>query len=118
DTNLNFLDIETTGSNYHKDKITEIYISKVRNGEVIDTYHTLINPQTQIDPFITKLTGLNNKILESEPLMEDVAEEIFEFINDEMVIAHNARFDYSFLKHHLGQFGFSVNLNYCCTVKL
>ncbi len=118
DINLNFLDIETTGSNYHKDMMTEIYISKVKNGDVIDEYHTLINPQVQVDPFVTKLTGIDNEMLKNEPLFEDVAEDIFDFINEEMIVAHNARFDYSFLKHQLDKYGLTINLNYCCTVKL
>lgn len=116
--NLNFLDIETTGNNYKRDKVTEVYISKVRKGEVIDTFHSLINPERSIDPYITQLTGISNELLQDAPTFEEVAEDIFFFLNDELMIAHNARFDYSFLKHSLDELGLTLGLNYCCTVKI
>lgn len=118
DTILNFLDIETTGTNYKVDKIIEVYVVKVKNNQVIDTYHTLLNPGFRPNPYITKLTNISYSDLKEAPVFEDVADDLFEFIKDGIVVAHNARFDYSFIKNHLKDYGLDINLNYCCTVKL
>jgi DNA polymerase III subunit epsilon len=118
ETPLNFLDIETTGTNYNKDKIIEIYISKVINGKEIDSYHTLINPGFRPSDFILNLTSIQVEELKSSPDFEDVAEDIYDFIRDGVIVAHNARFDYSFIKTSLRSFGFDINLDYCCSVKL
>jgi len=118
DTILNFLDIETTGSNHRRDKIIEIYISKVLNGEVISEFHKLINPGFRPNEFILQLTGINNSDLENAPFFEDIVHELNEFLEDGIILAHNARFDYSFIRNHLRNFDYDLANSYCCTVKL
>lgn len=117
-TVLNFLDIETTGGSSKVDRIIEIFISKVKDGQVIKTFHTLINPGFRPNPFILKLTNISNADLENSPYFEDIAEDLYEFLKDGVIVAHNARFDYSFIKQELKNYGFEINWNYCCTVKL
>jgi len=118
DTILNFLDIETTGLNYRVDKIIEIYITKIINGKVIDTFYAKLNPGFRPDPFILKLTNINYAELKESPAFEEISESLYEFVKDGIVIAHNARFDYSFIKNELKNYGYDINLDYCCTVKL
>ncbi|MFH1276431.1 MAG: 3'-5' exonuclease [Candidatus Woesearchaeota archaeon] len=95
------IDIETTGlsKNYHQ--ITEIAAAKVINNEIVDTYQTLINPQTRIPPFITKLTGINNQMVKDAPLINDALPSFIKFLGKDIFVAHNATFDYGFLEHNL-----------------
>lgn len=115
---LNFLDVETTGGNSRVDKIIEIYISKVKDNQVIKTFHTFVNPGFKPSPFIQKLTKITYKELDSAPPFEDIAQDLYDFLSDGIFVAHNARFDYSFIKQELKTYGFEVNWDYCCTVKL
>jgi len=117
-TILNFLDIETTGGNYRRDRMIEIFVNKVLNGKVIDTFHTLINPGFRPNPFITQLTNISYSELLEAPKFENIAKDLYEFINDGILIAHNARFDYSFILNQLKELNFNLDVNYCCTVKL
>lgn len=115
---LNFLDVETTGGNSRVDKIIEIYIIKVLNGQVLKTFHSFINPGFKPSPFIQKLTGITYKELDTAPNFEEIAQELYDFLSDGIIVAHNARFDYSFIKQELKTYGFEINWDYCCTVKL
>lgn len=115
---LNFLDIETTGMNRNRDKIIEVYVSKVYNNEVIDSYHRMINPGFKPDTFILNLTHIDYAELEEAPYFDEIAYSFHKFINDGLFIAHNASFDYSFIKSHLSYFGYKIDPSYFCTVRL
>ncbi|MFS8131249.1 MAG: exonuclease domain-containing protein [Candidatus Dojkabacteria bacterium] len=118
DVTLNFLDLETTGTNHTKDRIIEAYVTKVRNNETLDTFHTFLNPGFRPDQFILNMTSIDPEELETAPVFEDKMDELFEFLGDDMLVAHNARFDYSFLKSEFARYGITLKNNYCCTVKL
>src|SRR6185369_10119065 len=105
DVTLNFLDLETTGTNHSKDRIIEVYVTKVRNNETIDTFHTFLNPGFRPDQFILNMTSIDPEELETAPEFEDKMDELFEFLADDMLVAHNARFDYSFLKSEFARYG-------------
>ncbi|RYD72703.1 MAG: DNA polymerase III subunit epsilon, partial [Sphingobacteriales bacterium] len=95
------VDIETTGGFASGNGITEIAIC-IHNGEkVVDRYHTLINPNQKIPVYITALTGISNAMVASAPTFEEVAAEIYAYLQDAIFVAHNVNFDYSFIKHHL-----------------
>jgi DNA polymerase-3 subunit alpha (Gram-positive type) len=91
------IDLETTGGNHSKDKIIEIGMVKIENIEVTESKSFLINPETIIPDFIQKLTGISQKDVKSAPIIDDVIEQIIEFIGDDIIVAHNTSFDVPFL---------------------
>ena len=112
------VDIETTGSYAAGNGITEIAIV-IHDGEkVLNFYETLVNPQQHIPLFIQSLTGITNTMVENAPLFDEVAAQVHELLQDKIFVAHNVNFDYSFIKHHLEQRGYELNLKRLCTVRL
>ena len=99
------VDIETTGVNAKWDRIIEIGAVKVRDGKVTETFSELINPGVNVSPFITRLTGINNKMLENKPTIDEVLPKFIDFAGDDCLLGHNVMFDYGFLKQN------SINLN-------
>lgn len=92
------LDLEMTGLNPKNDKVIEIAAVKVRNGEIVDTYSTLVNPQVKISERITELTGITNEMVVDGADMDDAMQKLIDFVGDEIIVGHNIRFDYSFMK--------------------
>lgn len=116
---LIFVDIETTGGSITHGRIIEIAAIKVIDGKIIDTLSYLINPGQSIPPWITKLTGISNVSVVSAPYFDEVADEIFSFLNHGIFVAHNVLFDYSFIRNELklsGHANFTPKI--FCTVKL
>lgn len=95
------VDIETTGLSPYRHKITEIAAAKVLNGKIIDRYEQLINPSVTIPSFITKLTGITNKLVADEPKIEEVIPQFGKFLGDNPFVAHNASFDFKFLAYNM-----------------
>ena len=96
------LDLETTGGSPDGSEITEIGAVKVRGGEVIGEFHTLVNPGVEIPPFITVLTGITDAMVIEAPRIAEVLPAFFEFAGSHehtFLVAHNAPFDISFLRH-------------------
>ena len=91
------IDFETTGSSPDEDRITEIGAAKYRAGECIGTFQTLVNPGVAIPPFITILTGITEAMVLPAPRIESLLGSLTHFIGDAVIVAHNARFDVSFL---------------------
>lgn len=112
-----FLDLETTGATATKDRITEIGMVMVSE-QGITRYSQLVNPQTRIPEFIQGLTGITNEMVEDAPIFEDIASEVFDRINGRLFIAHNARFDYGFIKNEFKRLGIDFRARVLCTVKL
>lgn len=92
------VDLETTGGMLPYHRITEIGAVKIRGGEVIDRFETLVNPQKRISLEIQKLTGISNEMVSTAPVFRDVAERFQEFSKDAIFVAHNVNFDYGFLQ--------------------
>jgi len=112
-----FVDLETTGTNATADRITEIGIVLVDENGVRE-WSRLIQPQTRIPPFIEQLTGISNAMVSDAPRFEDVAEELAALLQGYLFIAHNARFDYGFLKNAFKRSGLTFQSTVLCTVKL
>ena len=113
------IDIETTGlsRNYHQ--ITEIAAAKVRKGRIIDSYQTLVNPCMKIPSFITKLTGISDRMVKDAPLVNEVLPTFKEFLGKDVFVAHNATFDFGFLEHNLRVcHGHQLSNDRLCTRKL
>jgi len=97
-TPFTFLDVETTGlSPRYGDKICEIALLTVLNGEVQESYQTLINPGMPISLGATAVNGITNEMVEDAPFFAEVAEKVVRVIGASAIVAHNARFDLSFL---------------------
>ncbi len=112
------LDIETTGGQFNEEGITEIAIYKFDGHEIVDQFISLVNPEIPIQPFVVKLTGINNAMLQSAPKFFEVAKRIIEITNDCVLVAHNASFDYRILRTEFRRLGYDFNQRTLCTVEL
>lgn len=112
------VDIETTGlsKNYHK--ITEVAAVRLSNGVVTNEFHSLVNPQTRIPPFITKLTGIDDTMVKDAPPVHEVIPEFVKFLGDDVFVAHNATFDYGFLSKSAYERSIILSNDRLCTRKL
>jgi DNA polymerase-3 subunit epsilon len=112
------LDIETTGGQFNEEGITEIAIYKFNGHEIVDQFISLVNPEIPIQPFVVKLTGINNAMLRSAPKFFEVAKRIIEITNDCVLVAHNADFDHRILRTEFRRLGYEFNIKTLCTVEL
>ena len=112
------VDIETTGTNATYNCITEVAIYVHDGDKIVDEWHSLINPMREIPPFIIQMTGITNEMVADAPEFADVAEEIYTMLHDKIFVAHNAGFDYGFIKSHLLENGYELKSKKLCTVRL
>ncbi len=112
------IDVETTGGGIAGNRITEICIALLNDGEVVDKYTTLVNPERLIPFHITTLTGITNEMVASAPLFSEVAEKIDEFTKDAIFVAHNVGFDYNVIRGEFQLLGQLYNRKKLCTVRL
>ncbi len=115
---LLFVDLETTGANAFNDRITEIGIVTAEPDGRIHRWSSLVNPGVHISAFIRQLTGIDNAMVADAPSFEDLAHELHARLSEGLFIAHNARFDYSFLHHAFSRTGRDLRMEALCTVKL
>jgi len=118
DRNVVFLDLETTGATATHDRITEIGLIEADHGTFVREWSTLVNPGINIPPMIQSLTGISNSMVATAPAFEDIADELYEAIDGRILVAHNARFDYGFLKNEFRRLGKPFTAPVLCTVKL
>jgi DNA polymerase-3 subunit epsilon len=114
---LIFIDLETTGPNPMSDLITEIGIVEV-SASGVTRWSTLVNPEVAIPPFIQQLTGITDAMVRDAPTFTELAEELQQRLQDGLFIAHNARFDYGFLRNAFKRLDFALRCEVLCTVKL
>ncbi len=113
-----YVDIETTGGSYRTSRIIEFAAIRVENNEIVDRFTTLINPGSPIPYFITNITGITNHDVVDAPFFVDVAERIHDILDGALFIAHNVRFDYSFIKRQLEVCNFHFNPRMLCSVRM
>ncbi|MCU7553477.1 exonuclease domain-containing protein [Alteromonas sp. ASW11-19] len=111
------VDIETTGGNASYHRITEVGIAKVVNGEIVDRWESLINPQRRIPSSITRLTGISDDMVADAPLFAEVADSIAAFTEDCVFVAHNVNFDYGFIKQEFARLEQPYRRPKLCTVR-
>lgn len=116
--NFTIVDVETTGGSPFFNRIIEIGILRVEKGEVVEEYKTLVNPDMPIPEFITKITGISDIDTVFAPRFEDIAEDVLAKFEGNIFVAHNAQFDYSFLKEEFRRTGFAFTVPQLCTVRL
>jgi len=112
------VDIETTGGNMKNGKITEIAIYRHDGEKVVDEFVSLVNPESYIPPFITSLTGITNEMVESAPPFYQIAKDVVDICKGATFVAHNAGFDYNFIKEEFKNLGYNFDMPTICTVKL
>ena len=112
------VDIETTGGYASAGGITELSIFVHDGKKVIDQFTTLINPEKNIPAYITALTGISPAMVASAPTFKEVAEKVFTLLSNRIFIAHSVNFDHSFIKVHLQQCGYNLQVKKLCTVRL
>ena len=111
-------DLETTGVNKGEDAITEIAASLVHGDTIIDNFHTYVNPERPIPPFITELTGITNAMVQNAPRAPEAVRAFLEFAGDRIVVAHNASFDTGFIAEVCRKEGIPYEPTYVDTVEM
>jgi DNA polymerase-3 subunit epsilon len=115
---LVFVDIETNGLNSLRGRIIEVAAIRVEDGQIVNSFSQLVDPQTEIPAFISELTGISAADVAKAPTFYDIADELYEIMDGAVFVAHNARFDYSFLKQEFKRTARKFNPKLLCTVKL
>ena len=112
------VDIETNGGSFRKAKITEIAIFLYDGYKVVDSFVSLVNPETTIPPFITKLTGISEKMVADAPKFFEIAKKVVEITKDAVFVAHAVSFDFNIIRSEFRKLGYDFNREQLCTVKL
>ncbi|ORJ62175.1 3'-5' exonuclease [Geothermobacter hydrogeniphilus] len=118
DRPLALLDLETTGTGPTRDRIIEIGLVLCNQGRQEQQWSSLVNPQTPVSDFIADYTGISNTMLETAPLFADIAPKLARLLEGRLLVAHNARFDYSFLQQEFDRCGQRFQAPVLCTVRL
>lgn len=112
------IDIETTGLSPSAEKITEIAIIIHDDKNVIEEFSTLINPERKIPYRITQITGINSKMVDDAPKFYEIAKQIVELTENKIIIGHNVRFDYGFIRNEFKSLGYDYKRQTLDTIKL
>ena len=118
---LAFVDVETTGSSPERERVTEVGIVAVDfdgDEQRVIEWSTLVNPGVPIPPEIQWLTGITNDMVRSAPSFAEVAQAVYDRLDGAVFVAHNARFDYGFLRAEFSRAGLAFNARTLCTVRL
>ncbi len=118
DTEYCVLDLETTGISFRTEKITEVGIIKIKNGEVLDEFECFVNPEKPIPEAVVEVTHITDDMVKDAETIDKVIPKIIDFIGDSILVAHNADFDIGFLKHNFAEYGYSLENTYIDTLRL
>ena len=113
-----FVDLETTGTSATGDRVTEVAIVRVVDGELVEEWSTLVDPECSIPPDIQVLTGITNEMVRGAPTFAEIRHEVLERLEGHLFVAHNARFDYGFLKNEFARLEVPFTAEVLCTVRL
>jgi len=112
------VDLETTGGLAKRERITEVGIVIIEDGQIVQQYQSLVNPERSIPKQITRITGIDNEMVADAPKFYEIAKEIVLLTEACVFVAHNVNFDYSFLQEEFRRLGFTYSRRKLCTVKL
>lgn len=112
------LDLETTGLYPKHDRVIEVGALRIRDGKVVDTYSTFVNPQQKLSEKVTEITGITDGDLEHAPTMEEIWMDLFSFLGEDMLLGQRILFDYSFLKRIAVNHNFSFERKGIDTLKI
>lgn len=91
------IDLETTGLDPTFDEIIEVGAIRVRNGDVTDTFNSLVKPEKEVDAFITEITGITNEMLADAPSISEIFPDFLSFVSNDIIVGHNVNFDINFV---------------------
>ena len=103
------IDIECTGGTWGAEKIIDVAVFVMEDGEIVDQFVSLVNPQTAIDPYVTKLTGITNKMVRTAPKFYELAKRLVKITEGTTFVAHNIGFDYRVFQQEFEQLGFDFH---------
>jgi DNA polymerase-3 subunit epsilon len=112
------IDVETTGGSFTSERLTEIAVYLHDGNKIVDEFSTLINPEQPIPYMITRITGISNEMVADAPRFCEIARRIVEMTEGAVFVAHNASFDYNFVRHEFKRLGYTYKRPTLCTVKL
>jgi DNA polymerase III epsilon subunit family exonuclease len=114
------VDVEATGAKTPPNRLIELGAYRIRAGRIVDKFLSLVNPEIPIPRFVIALTGISNDMVRAAPVFAEVAPRWLDFVNDSVLVAHNAPFDTSFLNHEISRVypGHRMVNPHLCTVKL
>lgn len=114
------VDVETTGGRPGSgDRITEIAIVRVQDGQIVDVFETLVNPECAIPPMITQITRITSDMVRNKPVFASIAHQVAERLAGHIFVAHNASFDWRFVSHEVFRgTGQALDGTTLCTVRL
>ena len=115
---LVFVDLETTGGSATYDRITEVGLIRLKNGELVEEWSSLVNPECRISAYIEAFTGISNEMVAGAPRFAEIAPIVRQKLEGAVFVAHNARFDYSFLRSEFLRSHVDFSAKVLCTVKL
>lgn len=118
DTTYCVLDLETTGFSFRTEKITEVGIMKIQNGEILDKFSCFVNPEKPIPEKVIEVTNITDDMVKDAETIDKVMPKILEFVGDSVLVAHNADFDIGFLKYNAKQLGLTLDNTYIDTLRL
>ena len=118
DTTYCVLDLETTGFSPRTEKITEIGVMKIKDGEILDKFSCFVNPEKPIPPKVVEVTNITDDMVKDAETIEKVFPKLLEFIEGSVLVAHNAKFDMGFLKHVAKELGYDFDFTYIDTLSL
>ncbi|NLK24280.1 MAG: PHP domain-containing protein, partial [Clostridiales bacterium] len=118
DTTYCVFDLETTGFSPKLEKITEIGIMKVKDGKVIDTFSSFVNPEKPIPQRVVEVTNITDDMVRNAETIDKVLPKILDFMKGSVLVAHNAEFDIGFLKHFSRELGYEFDFTYIDTLTL
>jgi DNA polymerase III subunit epsilon len=118
DRDLAIVDVETTGGSAESHRIIEIAVLRVTDGELRESYSTLVNPEQPIGPFIEHLTGIRNRELAKAPTFDEVSGEVLGRLDGATFVAHNAHFDYGFVQKEFERQSVRYEAPCLCTMRL
>jgi DNA polymerase-3 subunit epsilon len=107
--------VETTGTTSTGDRITEVGIVRVEDGELVEEWSTLVNPECSIPEDIQALTGISNAMVRDAPTFHEIRREVHDRLADHLFVAHNARFDYGFIKNEFRRSEIAFTADVLCT---
>lgn len=112
------VDVETTGNAGELNRITEVGVVLVDDTEVVDTFHSLVDPGISISPFVQNLTGITDEMVRGAPQFGALAEKLDEMLRDRIFVAHNVQFDWKMMKTEFKRCCIVFDPPRLCTVKL
>ncbi len=118
DTEYCVLDLETTGISFITERITEVGIIKIKNGEIIDTFETFVNPEKHIPEEVQEITHITDEMVKDSETIDKILPKIIDFIGDSVVVTHNTDFDISYLKYNYEKYGYKFENTYLDTLRL